>query len=249
MSTTTMTSPSLTAGREDDTAAGSDLAAAPGLDAGDRQILVRVDRGGILIGEGELRYQLERKDAHPLAQEDELMDVLDELEARGLVKAELCFRLTATGRALLGGGGGVIAVGCERWCGDLPGVVGGGVRERARVLAQLFTDDQRLARELNAAQARLRGACEQLRALGVAGLDEVAVAPPALEVLADSIRWAFADHQRTGEDRRRLAADVGEATIRLVDAMRDAGFSEAQARNADVWALRDGVYRPHESEG
>jgi hypothetical protein len=71
------------------------------LPAGDRQILVRVDRGGILIGERELRYQLERKDAHPLAEEDELLGVLAELEARGLLEAELCFRLTAAGRECL----------------------------------------------------------------------------------------------------------------------------------------------------
>jgi hypothetical protein len=31
--------------------------------------------------------------------------------------------------------------------------------------------------------------------------------------------------------------------VRLVDAMRAAGYSEAQACNADVWALRVGVYR------
>jgi hypothetical protein len=37
--------------------------------------------------------------------------------------------------------------------------------------------------------------------------------------------------------------DVGEAVVRLVDAMTAAGYSEQQARNADVWALRDGVYR------
>jgi hypothetical protein len=71
------------------------------LPVGDRQILVRVDRGGIHIGEGELRYQLERKDAHPLAQADELLDVLADLEARGLLEAELCFRLTAAGRECL----------------------------------------------------------------------------------------------------------------------------------------------------
>src|SRR5258708_7815836 len=71
------------------------------LPVGDRQILVRVDRGGIHIGEGELRYQLDRKDAHPLAQEDELLDVLADLEARGLLEAELCFRLTAAGRECL----------------------------------------------------------------------------------------------------------------------------------------------------
>jgi hypothetical protein len=75
------------------------------LPVGDRQILVRVDRGGIHIGEGELRYQLQRKDAHPLAQEDELLDVLADLEARGLLEAELCFRLTAHGRECLHGRG------------------------------------------------------------------------------------------------------------------------------------------------
>jgi len=26
--------------------------------------------------------------------------------------------------------------------------------------------------------------------------------------------------------------------------MTAAGYSEQQARNADVWALRDGIYRP-----
>jgi alpha-D-ribose 1-methylphosphonate 5-triphosphate synthase subunit PhnL len=71
------------------------------VEAAERQILVRVDRGGILIGERELRYQLQRKDNHPLACEDELLDVLAEIEARGLIEAELCFRLTAEGRARL----------------------------------------------------------------------------------------------------------------------------------------------------
>jgi hypothetical protein len=67
----------------------------------ERQILVRVDRGGIHIGERELRYQLERKDDHPLARADELLYVLAEIEARGLIEAELCFRLTPEGRARL----------------------------------------------------------------------------------------------------------------------------------------------------
>jgi hypothetical protein len=67
----------------------------------DQRILLRVARGGILIGERELRYQLERKDNHPLAQADELLDVLAEIEARGLIEAELCFRLTPQGRERL----------------------------------------------------------------------------------------------------------------------------------------------------
>jgi hypothetical protein len=68
---------------------------------GDRQILVRVDRA-VRVGERELRYQLACKDDHRLAREPELLDVLAELDERGLVESELCFRLTAEGRALLG---------------------------------------------------------------------------------------------------------------------------------------------------
>src|SRR4051794_20104138 len=93
--------------------AGSAARPAP-LAVGERQILVRVDRGGIHIGERELRYQLERKDAHPLAQADELLDVLAELEARGLLEAELCFRLTPRGREQLAGPGGADAARAER---------------------------------------------------------------------------------------------------------------------------------------
>jgi hypothetical protein len=95
------------------TGSGKASALWPGLLVGtERQILVRVDRGGIQIGEGEPRYQLERKDSHPLARADELLDVLAEIEARGLIEAELCFRLTAQGRERLAepdAGGG-----CER---------------------------------------------------------------------------------------------------------------------------------------
>jgi hypothetical protein len=66
----------------------------------ERQILLRVDRA-VRIDEGELRYQLAHKDHHPLAEADELLDVLAELEQLGLVEAELCFRLTEVGRERL----------------------------------------------------------------------------------------------------------------------------------------------------
>src|ERR1700704_107864 len=71
------------------------------IDPAQHQIPGRVGPGGILIGERELRYQLERKDNHPLARVDELLDVLADLEAQGLLEAELCFRLTTEGRARL----------------------------------------------------------------------------------------------------------------------------------------------------
>lgn len=138
-------------------------------------------------------------------------------------------------------------------------VLGGDVRAVADVLAALFEHDQRLAVQLNAAQARLLGAADVLRVgvsrdaaalLGLAGLDEGLAAAfeggttvGAVEAVGDSIRRAFGEYRHAAEERRQVAADVGEATVRLVDALIAAGFSEAQARTADVRALRDGVYR------
>lgn len=76
-------------------------APAPAGVAGERQILVRVDRA-IHISEAELRYQLERKDSHPLARAPELLDVLAELEDRGLIDSTLWgFGLTHLGRSRL----------------------------------------------------------------------------------------------------------------------------------------------------
>ena len=56
---------------------------------------------GLRCPEEELRYQLERKDGHPLAHASELLDVLIDLQARGLVRSELTFALTDDGRAAL----------------------------------------------------------------------------------------------------------------------------------------------------
>jgi hypothetical protein len=69
----------------------------------DRQVLVRIDRGGVNICEAELRYQLDSKDRHPLARRAELLDLLAELEDRGLIESALHFRLTDRGRAELPG--------------------------------------------------------------------------------------------------------------------------------------------------
>ena len=66
----------------------------------ERQILVRIDRA-VRIVESELHYQLKHKDQHPLAYEDELVDVLDKLVEHGLITAELCFQITPEGRERL----------------------------------------------------------------------------------------------------------------------------------------------------
>jgi hypothetical protein len=77
--------------------------AADPISAEDRQILVRIERGGLSICEAELRYQLETKDTHPLAGDPELLDLLAELEKRGLIESALHFRLTVRGRGELPG--------------------------------------------------------------------------------------------------------------------------------------------------
>ncbi|MGI9100768.1 MAG: hypothetical protein ACR2H2_20160 [Solirubrobacteraceae bacterium] len=147
-------------------------------------------------------------------------------------------------------------------------VVGADVRELAEALAALFAADRQLVVDLNAAQRRLLDAndllrlgvsADALRALpGATGSGKASVLwsaasergslegeslGSALEAIAESICIAFCDYQSAVDERRLLAADVGEATVRLVEAMTAAGFSEEQARNADVWVLRDGIYR------
>lgn len=104
--------------------------------------------------------------------------------------------------------------------------VGARGRVLADVLVALFEHDRQLAEQLNAAQRHLQAASDNI----------------PYEV-ADTIRRAFAEYQSVAERRRQLGADVGEAVARLIDAMQEAGFSEEQARRADVWALRDGVYQ------
>jgi hypothetical protein len=149
--------------------------------------------------------------------------------------------------------------------GVRPVVVGADVRVLADVLAALFERDRQLAVALNTAQRRLLAANERLTVamrvgalprvvLGLSGVD-LGVAgrrPPVLDAespvaalgeVAECIRCAFVDYQHAAEQRREVAADVGEATVRLVDALIAAGLSDAQARRADVRALRHGVYR------
>jgi hypothetical protein len=104
--------------------------------------------------------------------------------------------------------------------------VGARGRVLADLLAALFEDDRKLAEQLKTAQRRLQAANAH-----VAG------------EVADLIHRAFAEYQSFVEQRRQLGADVGEATVRLIDAMQEAGFSEEQTRHADVWALREGIYR------
>ena len=62
-----------------------------------QEILARIDRAGLHVCEAELRHKLrwdERKHGS-------LLELLDELERRGLIECALHFRLTDEGRAQL----------------------------------------------------------------------------------------------------------------------------------------------------
>ena len=114
-------------------------------------------------------------------------------------------------------------------------------RFMADLLAGLFEHDRDLAGQLDAARRRLQDANDRV-------CGEIAeTIHRALAENADAIHRALVDYQSLAEQRRRLGADVGEAAVGLIDAMREAGFSDDQARRADVRALRDGVYQPASS--
>jgi len=135
------------------------------------------------------------------------------------------------------------------------------VPDRARKLAEqldnLFGQDVVLAQRLNAAQARLQAANDRLWwGLHPDGLATVYGEHPAAvefafaehrsEVLGaqdplaavQQVHWtvhkAFLDYQTAAEERRQLAADIGEVIRQSVDTLVAAGWSEEQAHNANV---------------
>jgi len=99
-------------------------------------------------------------------------------------------------------------------------------RELAGRLSVLFERDVEIARRLNDAGRCLRAANESETGLRRA-------------------RWmidrAFHDYQFASEERRQLAAEIGEVIRRLVDALVAAGWSEEQARAANVHELTGSV--------
>jgi hypothetical protein len=132
--------------------------------------------------------------------------------------------------------------------------------EVAAALARRFEQDAELVGRLNDAQRRLRDANERLwNGLHPDGLAAVygehpaaidaAAATSRSEVLeaedplaaVQQVHWtihrAFVDYQTASEECRQLAATVGELTRELVEVLTDAGWSEHDARNANVHEL------------
>lgn len=72
---------------------------------------------------------------------------------------------------------------------------------------------------------------------GGAAADIETAALGELQAVHWTIHRAFSEYQRIGEDRRHLAAEVGELIAQMVAELVAAGWTEEQARTADVRAL------------
>lgn len=139
----------------------------------------------------------------------------------------------------------------------MSGVITQTARRLAAQLEQQFGRDADLAKRLCKAQRRLERANDRLwwglhhdglaavygehpAAVEVASAEnrsEVLGAPHPLRAV-QQVHWiihnAFIDYQTAAEERRQLAAATGELIRRFIDALVAAGWSEEQARNANV---------------
>ena len=59
----------------------------------------------------------------------------------------------------------------------------------------------------------------------------------AIQQVHWQIHRAFIAYQAVAEERRQLAADIGELIHQLVDSLLAAGWTEEQARNTNVHEL------------
>jgi hypothetical protein len=134
-------------------------------------------------------------------------------------------------------------------------------RELAARLSEMFLEDQAIAIRQGDAQRRLTAANDGLwsglapDALGLiydgaaaAGHSEIAklietrpasqtTVLGALQQTHWTIHRAFCAYQSACEERRGLAAEVGETIREFLDALLAAGWTEDEARNANVHEL------------
>jgi hypothetical protein len=110
-------------------------------------------------------------------------------------------------------------------------------RQLAARLSALFDRDVEIVKRLNDAHHRLANANQQL---------DARAAPDKLRLpdLHWQIQRAFCAYQDAAEQRRRLAADVGEIAQQLTDALTTAGWTAQQARRVNVHQLADRAARP-----
>jgi hypothetical protein len=149
----------------------------------------------------------------------------------------------------------------------MTGAVSDAARRLAAQLERHFGREAELARRLACAQERLIRANDRLwwglHPDGLAtvygedrGAVDVAFAENRSEVLGASdplaavqhvhwsIRRSFTEYQAAAEERRQLAAEVGETIRQFVDQLLAAGWSEQQARDANGHELAAPTEQP-----
>jgi len=136
-------------------------------------------------------------------------------------------------------------------------------RQLAAQLSALFNRDVQIVKRLNDAHHRLQQANEQLcsglapDAFGLTNANTAAAigkspiatlmdddGPMTTSQLLEALQQAhwqihrsFCQYQSASEERRQLAFDVGELSQQLTQALRAAGWSTDQTRNANVHQL------------
>ena len=120
-------------------------------------------------------------------------------------------------------------------------------RGLAARLSALFEKDQRIVARLSSAQRRLRHANDRLRPVTPDAFGPTEPGPgvavlAALGEIHCQVHRAFCEYQSACEERRRLAVEVGELAAGLTDALCAAGFSQQDARRADVHQLARGAW-------
>ncbi len=98
-----------------------------------REILTRIARGGLLISEEELYYQLHRHGIDPRL----LPDLLGDLQRRGLIESQTHYRLTPPGAELVPAGDRPAPAGISptRWPSAPPAPVRNRTRRAAVIVA------------------------------------------------------------------------------------------------------------------
>lgn len=125
----------------------------------------------------------------------------------------------------------------ELWSGLHPDAVG------------LLYDDTHAVeiRDQGRVRSHITAVITDARHAGAADEQVQTIVLQAVQQIHWTIHRAVADLQRASEDRRQLAADVGELTGALIAALAKTGWSEQQARQADVRALAGDALRAQEA--
>ena len=106
------------------------------------------------------------------------------------------------------------------------------------VLGLLYDDTHTVGiREEATIRSRITAVIADARGAGAGDEEVETVVLAAVQEVHWTIHRAFSDYQRIGEDRRHLAAEIGELIAGMVAELTAAGWTEEQARTADVHQL------------